>query len=389
MNADLRDQLHQHMNLKLRDPAEVIGGLGINDFDSRLLDTNVKGHWWETLDELNVTLLISREYEHLLIAMCPQAGGGRISYMPLPHPSGLAVDRVQKTVYVAATRNPNQVFELRPATGMSHRLDIESIEFERELLPFRSQYYPGSLYLHDLALIGDELHANSVGQNSIIKLATDGQTPAVWWPNCIETDAGPIFGLNHLQLNSIAAGPTLESSFFTASTDQVSQVRPGDLNFRVDQCGVVFSGATREPIVRGLTRPHSARLHSDKIYLDNSGYGEFGVVHDGKFEIIAKLPGWTRGLCLIGDTAIVGTSRVIPKFRSYAPGLDLEKSTCALHAIDLKTGQIQGSLTWEWGNQIFAIDWLPISDSTGFPWIVSRDRQSHVEKMFYAYQNRI
>jgi uncharacterized protein (TIGR03032 family) len=156
----------------------------------------------------------------------------------------------------------------------------------------------------------------------------------------------------------------------------------------VDGRGVVFSASTREPIVRGLTRPHSARLHFDKIWLDNSGYGEFGVVDDGKFETISRLPGWTRGLCLIGNTAIVGTSRVIPKFRAYAPGLDLEKSTCGLHAIDLKTGRIKASVTWEWGNQIFAIDWLPKSDSTGFPWIVSRDCQNRVEKMFYAFNNR-
>jgi hypothetical protein len=115
MTLQARDALHQQMNTLLRDPAAVIGGIGIADIDPRQLESKVQGDWWETLDELGVTLLVSREYEHLLLAMCPEKNGGRVSFMPMPHPSGLAVDRDQKTVYVDATRNPNQVFELRPA----------------------------------------------------------------------------------------------------------------------------------------------------------------------------------------------------------------------------------------------------------------------------------
>ena len=44
----------------------------------------------------------------------------------------------------------------------------------------------------------------------------------------------------------------------------------------------------------------------------NSGYGELGFVSDGRLEVVARLSGWTRGLCIVGDVAFVGTSRVIP-----------------------------------------------------------------------------
>jgi len=388
MTMHERESLHARMNQLLRDPAAVISGLGSAEIDPRLLACQVQGQWWETLDELGVTLLFSREYEHLLLGMCPEPTGGLMTFMPMPHPSGIAVDRANQTVYVAATRNPNQVFELRPAQALTGRLDSPPVAFAGELLPVRSHYYPGCLYLHDLAIIQNELYANAVGQNCIIKLARDGHTPAAWWPACIDTDKGPILGQNQIQLNSIAAGPSLETSYFTASTDEITPARPGDLNFPVDGRGVVFSAATRQPVARGLTRPHSARLHFDKIWVCNSGYGEFGFIDNGRFETVAKLSGWTRGLCLVGQTAIVGTSRVIPRFRAYAPGLDIEKSICGLHAIDLNTGRIKASVTWEWGNQIFAIDWLPKSVSSGFPWIVSSEKSNHVEKMFYAYCNR-
>jgi uncharacterized protein (TIGR03032 family) len=150
---------------------------------------------------------------------------------------------------------------------------------------------------------------------------------------------------------------------------------------------VIFSGRTREPIARGLTRPHSARLHEGAVWVDNSGYGEVGMVADGRFTAVAKLPGWTRGLCFCGSVAFVGTSRVIPRFRQYAPGLDLDSSRCAVHALDSSTGRWLGTMSWPAGNQISAIDWLPSEVSLGFPFRTARTRASSREKaLFYAFE---
>ena len=76
-----------------------------------------------------------------------------------------------------------------------------------------------------------------------------------------------------------------------ASADIISARRPGHKNFPVDRRGVIFSGATREPVARGLTRPHSARLHRDQIWVDNSGYGEVGLIEGEKFRAVSRLPG--------------------------------------------------------------------------------------------------
>jgi len=37
---------------------------------------------------------------------------------------------------------------------------------EGVLIPLQSRFYPGALYIHDLALIGGRLHANAVGENA-------------------------------------------------------------------------------------------------------------------------------------------------------------------------------------------------------------------------------
>lgn len=362
--------------------------------DPELLKFDASREWWSLLGERGITLLVTREYEHLVMALSSFDGRPRVSYFPLPHPSGLVVDRDRGTVTIASTRNPNQLFEFRPTSSRLARLDMRESSGipPRTLGPASSRFLPGCLYLHDLALIGGELYGNAVGHNAVVRFLPEGGYERAWWPRCIEREKGPVFARNHLQLNSIAPGADLASSFFSASIDRVSARRPGHQNFPVDRRGVLFSGATREVVARGLTRPHSARLHDGKVWVDNSGYGELGYARDGGFEAVARLPGWTRGLCFHadpehGDVAFVGTSRVIPRFRQYAPGLEIDASTCGVHAVDPHTGAILASLTWPSGNQIFAIDWLPRTVSSGFPFEASRKRYpTHERSLFYTYQ---
>lgn len=386
-----KEEIWLQHNLQWRQPAQIVSQWqDAAAVDPRLLEVEVHGAFWETLARLGITLLVGREYEHLLLALSAQ-GQPRVSFMPVPHPSGITVNRGNNAVYVASTRNPNQIYELRAATGMLERSDSErTASGAQPLVPVRSTFVPGCLYLHDLAFIGDDLYGNAVGQNSIVRFDHTGHRP-VWWPRCIEDGGTPRLDRNYIQLNSIAAGATIDRSFFTASSAERGATYPGDLAYPVDRRGVLFDGATREPICRNLTRPHSARLDtSQTVWLDNSGYGEFGRVASGAFDAICKLPGWTRGLSLVGaDVAFVGTSRVLPKFTAYAPGLDINESVCAVHALDLKTGNPLGSIVFPYGNQIFAIEWLPAEVSDGLPFLAagwnSAASEGAAKSLFYSF----
>jgi uncharacterized protein (TIGR03032 family) len=348
------EALWAHHHAELRDPHQIASQWQWSaDVDPLLLKHVVRGCWWRCLEEANITLVVSREYEHLLMALCVQDGKPCCTYFRLPHPSGIACDAREQLVYVASTRNPNMVFDFAPCDGV--------------LLPIRARYLPGRLYLHDLAVIGRKLYANAVGMNAVVRLPAAGGFEPVWWPRVIDGPSGPRFERNYLQVNSIAAGSSLASSFYSASADRPSARRPGHLNFPVDGRGVLFSGRTREVIATGLTRPHSARRRGREVWVDNSGYGQLGRIAGGRFEPVVRLPGWTRGLCFHEHLAFVGTSRVIPKFRHYAPGLDADHSQCGLHAVDLRTGEVLGSLIWPQGNQIFAIEAVPRHFASGFP----------------------
>jgi uncharacterized protein (TIGR03032 family) len=356
--------------------------------DSRLLRSRVRGSFWETLDESRATLLVTREYEHLVMGLSVTGGRPRVTFLRIPHPSGLVYDPERKAVHLASTRNPNQIVELRPVTGLESRRDVNVGRVEgRPIVPTLTRFYPGCTYLHDLALVGGRLHANAVGENAVVRVEEDGRLTRVWWPRCIETRSGPVFDRNHIQLNSIAAGKHLSSSFFTASADEMTSRRPGHRNFPVDGRGVVFSGSTREPVVRGLTRPHSARLERGRLFVANSGYGEIVVAEGERFETVSRLPGWTRGLDFGGGVAYAGTSRVIPRFSGYAPGLDLEKSECAVHAVDVRSGKRLGSIVWPHGNQIFAVVVAPRDVVSGLPFSVRRRGDSEAAKrLFYAFR---
>jgi uncharacterized protein (TIGR03032 family) len=101
--------------------------------------------------------------------------------------------------------------------------------------------------------------------------------------------------------------------------------------------------ADRTRIRIGERRP---RWYRNRLFLHNSGTGEFGWVdlEARKFNPICFLPGYLRGLDFVGDFATVGLSK-LRKNREFN-GLALQerfaekKATprCAVAIVDLRTG---------------------------------------------------
>ena len=118
--------------------------------------------------------------------------------------------------------------------------------------------------------------------------------------------------------------------------------------------GVLLHIPSNSIAVTGLSMPHSPRWHQGKLWLLNSGAGELGYIDSGnggdRFVPLCFLPGFARGLAFVGNTAIVGLSKLrSPQFT----GLPLEQrlhdlglpgGCCGLRVIDLTTGAILHSL---------------------------------------------
>ncbi len=110
--------------------------------------------------------------------------------------------------------------------------------------------------------------------------------------------------------------------------------------------GGVYDVRSSELVCDGLSMPHSPRLHGERLWLLEAGSGQLGFVDrgTGRFERVAFLPGYARGLCIIGDHAIVGLSK-LRRSRTFA---DLElgeqlaargaEPRCGLMVVDLRSG---------------------------------------------------
>lgn len=110
--------------------------------------------------------------------------------------------------------------------------------------------------------------------------------------------------------------------------------------------GCVIDIPSSEVVLSGLSMPHSPRWYRDRLWLLNSGTGEFGYIdlQQGVFEPVAFCPGYLRGCTFHGNYAIVGLSR--PRKNRTFTGLVLDETLrskqvearCGLMVIDLRTG---------------------------------------------------
>jgi uncharacterized protein (TIGR03032 family) len=119
--------------------------------------------------------------------------------------------------------------------------------------------------------------------------------------------------------------------------------------------GIVIDVASTEIVASGFSMPHSPRLYDGKLWLLNSGAGEFGTVDpaSGTFTPVCFCPGYARGLAFIGRHAVIGLSR--PRHGQTFSGLALDErlakkdavARCGVLIVDIDTGNAVEWLRFE------------------------------------------
>lgn len=212
----------------------------------------------------------------------------------------------------------------------------------------RTSFFTGDLDIHDLAVDdeGAPLFVNTLF-NCLARPDPDFSFKPFWKPTFISR----LVPEDRCHLNGLAMRDG-KPAFVTAVSR--SDTFDGWRDGRRD-AGVVIDIATNEVVCAGLSMPHSPRWHKDRLYLHNSGTGEFGFVDQasGRFEAITFCPGYLRGLSFLGDFAVVGMS--LPRDNKTFSGLALDgaleerKMTprAGLYFIDLLQGSVAHSITFE------------------------------------------
>lgn len=119
--------------------------------------------------------------------------------------------------------------------------------------------------------------------------------------------------------------------------------------------GIVIDVDSNEIVCEGLSMPHSPRLYQDKLWLTNSGTGEFGFIDvnkgSSKFEAVAFCPGYARGVSFVNNYVIIGLSQ--PRDKTFT-GLPLQDNIseknisprCGMQIIDINTGDCVHHMTF-------------------------------------------
>ena len=168
---------------------------------------------------------------------------------------------------------------------------------------------------HDLAFVGGG--CTRTPPDTMRSFASANRGSIRSRPRCAETKSGVLIQQNHLQLNSIAAGASLATSYFSASTDRISRAAARSQNFPVDRRGAVLGRDPRADRVRAdaaALRPSAGRtgLGSEQRLRE-----EYGRIDAGAFHSVASLPGWTASFHK--RVAFVGTSRCCHDSGSMPP----------------------------------------------------------------------
>ena len=201
-------------------------------------------------------------------------------------------------------------------------------------------YVTGDLDIHDLVV--DESNRLVFANTLFNCLATVSHSHSfvpLWQPPFISA----LVAEDRCHLNGIALQDG-KVRFVTLTGK--SNVVDGWRSSRQDG-GCAIDLQTNEVIARGLSMPHSPRWYRDRLWLLNSGQGEFGYVNfkTGMFQAIAFCPGYLRGCGFWQNYAIVGLS--LPRNKTFS-GLALDdrlqqahtEAMCGLLIIDLDTGKI-------------------------------------------------
>ena len=288
------------------------------------------------LRSLDIGLAVTSYQSGLLymLGRNPGTGGLNVHQTPILRPMGLASAPDGSLTLAAGFQLIRFVDALEPDQRANAIFDTCYVP--------RTVHLTGELDAHDVGLgaAGRAIFVNT-RFNCLATLSDRYSFEEVWRPPFVSA----LVDEDRCHLNGLAMQGG-EPAYVTAVSR--SDTIDGWRDRRADG-GVVIDVKTGDVVCEGLSMPHSPRLHKGKLWLLNSGTGEFGTVElpkaggMGRFEPLAFCPGFLRGLAFSGRYAFVGLSR--PRYKRFE-GLALDERLkaadsepwCGVQVIDLERG---------------------------------------------------
>ena len=307
------------------------------------------------LEQLGISLLVTTYQAGKLVMLRPDGDRLNTHFRGFGKPMGLAVAGNRLAIGTAL-----EIWEYHNAPAVARRLEPAG-RHDACFLP-RSSVCTGDVQVHEMAWANapgrePELWFVNTRFSCLCTRSTTHSFVPRWAPPFI-TALAPEDRCHLNGLGMVDGRPAFVTALGTTDT-------PG--GWRADKTGggVVMEVATGEIIARGLSMPHSPRWYAGRLWVLESGGGGFGYVDPatGKYEPVAVLPGFTRGLDFCGSLAFIGLSQVreTAVFSGIAVAdRPLDERRCGVWVVDIHTGQSVAFVRFEDAVQeIFAVQVLP------------------------------
>jgi hypothetical protein len=326
------------------------------------------------LRHLGASLLVTTYQAGKLVMVRDEGDQLNTHYRAFQSPMGLALAADGARLAIGTTL---QIWEFRDVPSVARRLDPAD-RHDACFLPHRS-HVTGNVLIHEMAYGVRSQGSGVRGQEPASTTPTPDPgslTPELWFVNtrfsCLATlDPESSFvprwrppfvtelePSDRCHLNGLGMVDG-EPKYVTAlgETNAMAGWRPNKA-----KGGVLMDVGSGEILCRGLSMPHSPRWYGGRLWVCESGSGTLGTVdlNTGRYEAVAAVPGFTRGLDFVGDFAFVGLSQVresavfsgIPITERLGP----EERTCGVCVVDLRRGEVVALLKFTSGVQeVFAV----------------------------------
>jgi uncharacterized protein (TIGR03032 family) len=252
------------------------------------------------LQQLKSSLLVTTFQARMLIVVSSDGEALRTEFVALKRPMGIAAD--SKRIVVGGR---DRVYEFRNMpTLTAGPAALDAPRGHDAVYLMRNVHITGGIDVHEMALAGDECWCVNTRFSCLCTLDQTHSFVPRWRPPFITSYAPE----DRCHLNGLA----LQNGHpkFVTALGEGNASRGWRANKR--NGGILLDVDSGETVVRGLSMPHSPRLHRDRLWLLESGKGDLATVDvaSGKVETVVRLPGFTRGLDFFGPLAFVGLSRV-------------------------------------------------------------------------------
>jgi uncharacterized protein (TIGR03032 family) len=330
------------------------------------------------LRQLGASLLVTTYQAGKLVMVRDEGDHLNTHYRAFPSPMGLALTDGGARFAIGTTL---QVWEFRDVPSVARRLEPAG-RHDACFLP-RSSHVTGNVLIHEMAyghapLARSGSGARGEGELWLVNtrfscLATlDPESSFVprWRPSFV-TELEPSDRCHLNGLGMVEGKPKYVTAL--GETNEPAGWRPNKA-----RGGILVDVDSGAILCRGLSMPHSPRWYGSRLWVCESGSGTLGHVDldTGRYEVVAAVPGFTRGLDFAGDLAFVGLSQVresavfsgIPITERLAP----EERTCGVCVVDLRRGEPVALLKFTSGVQeVFAVALLP----RRFPDLINDDEK--------------